>query len=284
MTSFQVVNYFKKNLPKGFGKIGHFGTLDPFAEGVLLLGLGKAPRLNDYIHRDLPKKYMAVGKFGEKTDTADKDGQIVEKNKNLSRLELDEIKNVCDSFNGDYLQLPPAYSAVKVNGRRLYDYARQGKIIEVKPKMRKIFNIEVLHFQYPYLIFTATVGPGTYIRTLFEDIAKRLGTVGHLTELLRMSVGKFSIQSALRKEKWPKNGEFLRPAAGIFGIDEMLNYPKITLPEENFERFRCGNQVQTQANIPSIYWVYTPDNRLRGLGKIDADLMLSPVINFFPAS
>lgn len=210
MTSFEVVNHFKRNLPPGFGKIGHFGTLDPFAEGVLLIGVAGASRLTQVFNECLPKVYEATGLMGVKTDSGDHTGQEVLRDKEikekeftkLSDMELDSIFS--GHFLGDYWQRPQAFSAAKHEGKPLYEYAREGIMIEKEAVLRQIYKIEVQHFEVPYLKFICEVGSGTYVRVLFEDMMALFHTCGHLTTLKRVAIGGHHVSDSLLPEVWPK--------------------------------------------------------------------------------
>lgn len=212
MTSFEVVNHFKRHLPAGFGKIGHFGTLDPFAEGVLLIGVAGASRLANIMNECMPKTYEATGLIGVKTDTGDHTGQVIWRDQELeqrpflklSDMELDSI--FCGHFLGDYWQRPQAFSAAKHEGKPLYEYARAGVMIEKDAVLRQIYKIEVQHFELPYLKFQSEVGSGTYIRVLFEDMMALFETSGSLSSLKRIAIGPHHERDSLREDRWPFQG------------------------------------------------------------------------------
>jgi tRNA pseudouridine55 synthase len=291
-TSFSIVNHFKKNLPRGYGKIGHFGTLDPFAEGVLMIGVAGAARLNDYVHAHMPKTYIAKGILGIGTPTGDfdveedqikKDEKIEEIIKDLNKEKIQNIFN--DNFIGEYLQSPPAYSAVKHKGKPLYRWAREGVEIKKEPVKRYIHEIEVLDFSGDEIIFKAKVGSGTYIRTLFTDFAKKLSTYGALRELNRTSIGHITTDKALEQSKWPLNGlneegtSFDMKAIG-YRLDEVLPARKYILNEKDSRLFRNGVKINFNAsnvlNKPiesileeghEIFWVYDHSEKLIGLAS-----------------
>jgi tRNA pseudouridine55 synthase len=207
MTSSAVLDTFKRYLPTGYGKIGHFGTLDPFAQGLYLIGVAGAQRLNDFIHDEFPKTYLATGLIGAKTDTGDRDGSVIEEG--LADLPIDDLESLNEqlstlfSYSNEYWQVPPSYSATKFEGKPLYEYARRGVVIDKPPVLRKIYSLEVLNYSAGVLQFRATVSSGTYIRTLFEDILKFFARVGHLTELVRESIGPLQLTEALEESYWP---------------------------------------------------------------------------------
>ena len=192
LTSFDVVKKVR-GITKG-KKVGHGGTLDPFAEGVIIIGTGSdTKRLTTITNED--KSYTAVLYLGETTDTLDPEGTMIA-TQTVPNLTVDEIENVLHSFLGMSLQEPPMYSAKKVNGQRLYKMAR--KNIEVKRNLIKIHvkDIQLLGYSNPSIQFSVTCSKGTYVRVLGKDIAVKLGTVGYLTSLVRTQVGGFSIDES----------------------------------------------------------------------------------------
>lgn len=191
-TSRDVVNKLGKIL--GIKKIGHTGTLDPMATGVLVCLTGKYTKLVDLI-TSLEKEYIATIKLGIKTDTLDITGNIIEKNDNYKIDELN-LKNVLNSFLGEYEQTVPVFSAIHVNGKRLYEYARENKEVEL-PK-RKIFisDIELLNYREDLIKFRVVVSKGTYIRSLIQDICSSLNVIGTMSELIRTKQGIFNIENS----------------------------------------------------------------------------------------
>ncbi len=192
LTSRQEVNNISHLLKEK--KAGHIGTLDPFADGLLIVLLGKATKISPYLE-GMDKTYMATLKLGSKTDSGDLTGNIIE-NKDIPSLKKEDLENVFKSFLGKQTQIPPMYSALKVNGKALYKYAREGKEIERKKREIIIYELELLSYENNEITFISKVSKGTYIRTLGEDIAEKLGTVGHLTKLTRLSIGPYSLEQA----------------------------------------------------------------------------------------
>ena len=176
-------------------KIGHTGTLDPDAEGVLPVALGKATRLVDMI-TDKEKTYEAVMRLGVVTDTQDMSGTVLSQTTELSVTE-EELCTVVSSFVGDYMQVPPMYSALKVNGKKLYELAREGKTVERKPRPVHFYEIEILDISFPLVRFRVTCSKGTYIRTLCHDIGEKLGCGAAMESLLRTKVGRFTLDDAI---------------------------------------------------------------------------------------
>ena len=176
-------------------KIGHSGTLDPDAVGVLPVLLGNATVLSDML-TDKSKEYEAVLLLGVSTDTQDTSGEISKK-KDTSHLTEDEVKEVINSFLGEYMQLPPMYSALKVGGKKLVDLAREGKEVKREPRKVEIFHIDIIDMDLPRVKFTARVSKGTYIRTLCHDIGEKLSVGGCMESLVRKRVDRFDIDGAI---------------------------------------------------------------------------------------
>ena len=174
--------------------VGHLGTLDPFASGLLIIGVNKGNKFLPYLG-DETKSYMARIYLGKSTSTGDLTGEMQEE-KELPELNIEQIEKVLQGFLGKGEQIPPMTSAIKVNGKALYKLAHKGEEVERKPRPIEIFSLNAIYYEAPYLDITCTVSSGTYIRTLGEDIAKALGTVGHLEQLRRLSIGKHLLSLA----------------------------------------------------------------------------------------
>ncbi len=294
--SYDIIRDFKKRVPKPHGKIGHFGTLDPFAEGVLVLGGNGGQKLNDFIHDWFPKTYIAAGVLGQKTDT----GDLTEEGKRSLKIDLDfpkinfsqaEMQNLwTQKFLGEYLQVPPMYSASKHEGRPLHFYARQGIKIDKPPVSRKIFELKVLEVNWPQVKFEVTVSSGTYIRKLFEDMALVLGTFGVLSELQRIKMGPFELENSLTQENWPtREGWNWQELPQIY---EQVPLKQIHLNERGSYLYGNGQNIdlieylhrETVPNdslesLSGYSWVFSNDQELFGLGKI-AGNRIAPEFNF----
>ncbi|MDO9181972.1 MAG: hypothetical protein Q7U04_06170 [Bacteriovorax sp.] len=281
ISSFDVVHHFKKNLNFNFGKIGHFGTLDPFAEGVLLIGIQGAQKLNDYVHELLPKTYRARGLFGCKTPTGDltvavTETQDINENwKNQSKEALEAFLG--EKFLGEYWQSPHSVSAVKFEGKRLYQHALEGRIIEKEKVKREIYAFKILDYSYPYLDFVVTVSSGTYVRSLFEEIANLLEGLGALENLERQAIGQLEVKQALDQTNWPiKNQLFSLENYGM-PLDKVLELDHIILKLVQTKRYLQGqrfllSEVEKESNLAGIcsenyYWVYNEDGTLLGFGR-----------------
>lgn len=178
-------------------KIGHTGTLDPIATGVLVVCVGSATKAVSRLTAE-DKVYEAGVLFGKKYDTGDITGKLIQTSDKV--ITSDEYEKAFEQFTGDILQIPPMYSAKKVNGKKLYEYAREGIEVEREPEQINIFSIELLSFDYPHAVIRIHCSKGTYIRTLIEDIAESLGTVATMESLRRMRNGQFSIEDAVTFE------------------------------------------------------------------------------------
>lgn len=201
-TSFDVVKKIR-NITK-LKKVGHGGTLDPFADGVLIIGVGKGTKLlTDIVNEK--KSYNAALLLGEETDSLDNEGEIV-KRKSVPKLNEDLVIKILNSFLGRYIQKPPMFSAKKVNGVRLYKLARKKIEIERDDQNCTIYDISLKGIENNIIEFAVTCSKGTYIRVLGSDIAKKIGTVGYLTKLTRTGIGKHSLSRSLTiknfESKW----------------------------------------------------------------------------------
>ena len=222
-------------------KIGHTGTLDPDATGVLPVCLGKATKLCDIIG-DWDKTYEAVLLLGRETDTEDTSGQTL-KEREVAVTE-EEIRDIILSFQGSYDQIPPMYSAKKVNGKKLYELAREGKTVERKPRPVHFYEIEILDISFPLVRFRVTCSKGTYIRTLCHDIGEKLGCGAAMESLLRTKVGRFTLDDAItlaQTEEAVKKGTI---ESKILGIEEILaEYPRVCCTKEGDRLLANGNPL-----------------------------------------
>jgi len=197
-TSFDVVKKVRSIIKEK--KVGHGGTLDPFAEGVLIIGTGKdTKKLTSITNAD--KTYIARIYLGEITDTLDTEGQVIEA-KLVPEINAHDIHKVLDSFLGTSCQIPPMFSAKKVNGQRLYKLARKNIEVKREPVQINIKSMDLLNYLNHSLSFSVTCSKGTYIRVLGKDIAEKLGTVGYLKSLVRMQVGPYSIDDSKTIEEF----------------------------------------------------------------------------------
>lgn len=271
-TSHDVVYKVKKITNQ---KVGHTGTLDPMATGVLPLLIGKGTLCSKYlIEHD--KIYKATIQLGKKTTTADQEGEVIEEQEIANNaLEPQYVTKRLKEFLGKQIQTPPMYSAIKVNGKKLYEYARKGQNVEVPKRKIEIYEIELLNIdkQNKKIEYKVHCSKGTYIRSLCEDIAEKLGTIGYMAELERLKVGKFILKNAvsiddLEKENIEKN---------IITIEEIFkNNEKINLTRKKLELFLNGVQI-TYDSPDGVYKIYC-ENKFIGTGTIKEKLLKRDVI------
>jgi len=198
-TSFDVVKYIRKSLQHKFKikkiKVGHAGTLDPLATGLLIICIGKQTK-NISKYQDLAKTYTGKFKLGESTPSFDAETDVNEKFE-YDHITINNLKKLANEFIGNSLQKPPIFSAIKKDGKRLYNYARENKEIEIDKREIKIYDFEILDFNSPYVEFKIDCSKGTYIRTIANDFGKRLNSGSYLYELRRTKIGEFSVLNAI---------------------------------------------------------------------------------------
>ena len=245
----------------GQKKIGHTGTLDPDATGVLPVCLGKATKLCDLL-TDKNKTYEAVLLLGKTTDTQDITGEVLEE-KSTEALTEEKVREAIEGFIGDYEQIPPMYSALKVNGKKLYELAREGKVIERKARPVKILDIQILEIDLPKVRMEVSCSKGTYIRTLCHDIGEKLGCGGFMESLIRTRVSTFRIEDAKTLDEIETLKQEGKLAELLVPIDAMFPfYPKITVKDDwkafakngnpldlKMLKEACGQDEETQVRL-----------------------------------
>lgn len=214
-------------------KVGHSGTLDPFATGLLIVACNNATKLLPYVGFE-PKKYIATLKLGVKTSTGDTEGEIIS-TKEVTTISEEFIKQIFDSSIGEQEQIPPMTSAVHVNGVKLYELAHQGIEIERKPRKISVFSLNLIKLDGDLLTFECAVSSGTYVRVLGEDLAVKLGTVGHLISLRRIQIDKCKIEEAKTIEEIE--------ISDLFTMDNFLHINSVLLNEKQLERAIHGNPI-----------------------------------------
>ena len=224
----------------GTKKIGHTGTLDPLATGVLVCCIGKYTKLVNEI-TSLNKEYIAEIKLGIKTDTGDITGNIIDKSD--YNITEEEIKDTFKMFECSYEQTVPKYSAVKINGKKLYEYARENVDIDLPKRLITVYKIELLSFDKDIIKFKARVSKGTYIRSLIEDICMKMNIVGTMNSLIRTKQGKFSIDESVTIEE-VKNNKFK-----LLKIKDVLNYPRVKLDDNLTFKVKNGSKIDNIFNI-----------------------------------
>jgi tRNA pseudouridine55 synthase len=262
MTSHDAVDVVRRSL--GTRKVGHAGTLDPMATGLLVLGVGRATRLLRYLG-ELPKTYTATGRLGEETDTLDADGEIVR----MAPVDvsLAEVERACASLVGESMQTPPAYSAVKVGGRRLYEAARKGEVLEAPARPIRVDAFDVTAFDGRDLEARITCSGGTYVRVLVADVGRSLGCGAHLVGLRRTAIGSLRVEEA----RPPGDGE-LEPVERA-----VQHLPSIRLEPEEARAASHGRPLGP-AGILGPYAVLDPEDALVGIYRDEGPMARPEVI------
>lgn len=236
MTSFDVVAILRRVTK--IRQIGHTGTLDPFAVGVLPICIGKSTRLIEYLNDD--KEYLATVQFGSDTDTYDLEGQVIRTYD--KKITKEEVENILKSFEGEIEQIPPIYSAIKVNGKKLYEYARNGQEVEIKPRKVFISKIELKDFDtnLQQAKILVDCSKGTYIRSIAFDLGRKMNCGGHLVALERTKAGMFLKKDSTKLEdiKTLEDVENL-----LINPVEVLDYPKINLTDIEKEKVSHGMSI-----------------------------------------
>ena len=241
LSSYSVIRELKPYISNS--KLGFVGTLDPIASGVLPVSVGFANRLSDEINSN-KKEYLAKGKFGEGTDTYDSQGTVTG-NAKFDHINEEDFRSALSSFLGEKEQKAPIYSALRINGKRMYDLARKG--IEIKPKIRKVelFSVELIDFSAPFFEIKIICGKGFYVRSLINDIGKKLNSLSHMVDLRRTLSGAFSIDSSIKignaKKKLSDNlfkDLIIPPQEVLFGF-KMVNINDLEL-----KKILVGNPIK----------------------------------------
>ncbi|HEU25077.1 MAG: tRNA pseudouridine(55) synthase TruB [Mesoaciditoga sp.] len=238
-------------------RAGHAGTLDPFASGLLLVGIGEGTRILEYF-LDLPKTYEAVAHLGIITDTYDRTGKITERHKCVADEQM--VRDAFLSFTGEYYQVPPMYSAKKVSGRKLYELARDGKIITMPPSKVMIYEIKVEKVELPYIKFKVVVSGGTYIRALCRDIGMKLGCGAITEELRRTKIGPFDLEGAINPfDKYQ--------IEGIIPLEEISKdlFKTVIVNESGEKKMKNGMPLKIEDLI--VYEDFEKEDIVRVLSK-----------------
>jgi tRNA pseudouridine55 synthase len=226
-------------------KVGHAGTLDPLAAGVLVVCVGTATRLIEYVQRRR-KEYVGTFLLGRTSNSEDIEGEVVEL-KNPPVPTMGDLKSAAAKLVGRTLQRPPAFSALKVQGKRAYDMARQGVDVQLEPRPIDVFECQVMQYAYPEFTLTITCGGGTYVRSLGRDLAESLGTGAVMSGLTRTAIGEFRLEAAVKPDDLDRNNwtESLLPMAAA-----VSDLPRIVLNDEQITRL--GHGLVVEANMPDF--------------------------------
>jgi tRNA pseudouridine55 synthase len=250
ITSHDAIDEVRRAL--GERKVGHAGTLDPMATGLLLFGVGKATRLLRFLG-DMEKEYEGSGRLGVETDTLDAEGSVVR----TAPVDVseDDLRSVMAQLTGEIEQRPPAYSAVKVGGRRLYRAARRGETVEAAPRRVRVEDFDLLAFEGPSFDFRAVVSGGTYVRSLVAQVGEALGCGAHLTRLVRTRIGDFAVQDA-RPPSTP---------GGVLPLERAVAHlPRMDLDAEEAVAARHGRPLGPM-DAPGFQAAFDPEGRLVGV-------------------
>ncbi|MDF2501040.1 MAG: tRNA pseudouridine synthase [Anaerosporomusa subterranea] len=266
MTSHDAVSFIRRTY--GQKQVGHAGTLDPAAAGVLPIFLGKATRLVEYLTDD-DKQYRAELRFGQETDSGDYTGSVTRTSDSIPSPEV--VCHVLNSFLGQSQQIPPMYSAIKVGGRKLYELARQGIVLERKARSITIHSISLLQMKDQNALFDVSCTKGTYIRSLCSDIGVRCGSAATMTFLLRTGVGCFSLQNAVSLEEIAH-----APEQVVLPADSaLIRMPSITLSHADTTKFLTGQKTYLhEAAMQPKFKVYSSDNTFIGIGGTCGELLV----------
>lgn len=267
MTSFDVVARLRRVTK--IKQIGHTGTLDPFAVGVLPICIGKATRLIEYLDDD--KEYLATVQFGKDTDTYDLDGTVTKTYD--KKITQEDLISILDDFRGEIEQLPPIYSAIKVNGKKLYEYARKGEEVEIKPRKVFISKLELESFDYEKQEAKILVGcsKGTYIRSIAYDIGQKLDCGGYLTALERTKAGLFNKEYSIPLENFNEISDVM---TNLVNPLDVLSLPKVELNDIEKERVNHGMAIYNKGFKNSDIVILVYGGRIHAIGMVKENQIL----------
>lgn len=267
MTSHDVVAAVRRIT--GEKRVGHAGTLDPMATGVLLVCFGQATRVTEYL-MDSPKRYRAGIVLGIATDTYDAEGDVTHRNSNVS-FTCAQIEEALSSFVGRIEQLPPLYSAIKHQGVPLYKLARRGIVVERKPRFVEVYDIKLIDWSWPSLTIEVECSKGTYIRSLAHDLGEKLGCGAHLRELVRLASGRFTLEDALTLEEFAESFSQGRWRDLLHPIDEaLLGFDAMVVDRDAEYKIRHGQQIEGKGSVSTaLCRAYSPVGDFIGLLERD---------------
>ncbi|WP_313343213.1 tRNA pseudouridine(55) synthase TruB [Sedimentibacter sp.] len=264
MTSHDVVSSVRKIL--NTKKVGHAGTLDPNVSGVMVVCIGKGTKISEYLMNQ-DKEYICELILGQKTDTQDSYGKIIEK-KEFNNINELTLLNVLEDFKGRQLQIPPAYSAVKLNGKKLYEYARQNISVEKEPKEINIKDINLIKYENNKVLMKVNCSKGTYMRTLCNDIGEKLGTLGYMGVLIRTETKGLHIENSVTLSEFKFLFDNNRLQECLIPIDKVYPLKKVNVHIDYYDRLKAGNEVYAEAYTieDEEFYIYCNDE-LIGIGK-----------------
>lgn len=263
MSSHDVVSFVRRTF--GIKKVGHAGTLDPNVSGVLPICIGKATKFSDILING-DKEYICEIRFGKNTDTQDMYGNIVEELSNIE-YDINLITDTINSFKGVIKQIPPAYSAVKFKGKKLYEYARQNIVIEKEARDAHIKELEILKINMPNVLFRVKCSKGTYMRTLCHDIGVKLGIPAHMGILIRTQAKGLNIEDSISLENLKYYKELNKLEDILIPVDVIVPMKKVYVDEIYYDKLIVGNEVyyKVDADLEDNFYIYCR-NTLIGIG------------------
>lgn len=265
-TSFDIVSKIRKKF--GVKKVGHCGTLDPLAEGLLVVAVGNATRLIQYLGGDKVYEFGII--FGQQTETGDREGKVVKECEEIPSEE--KLLKAIPDFCKEIMQTPPAFSAVKICGKRAYELARAGISVEMKARKVKIYSLELKRYDFKQRTasFQVFCSSGTYVRSLAQDIAEKCGTLGFCSFIKRISVGNFSLDDAVSSDDASRND--------IISLEKAIILPKIELTEAEFHKIKNGNAICVSiADVPQVWLKY--NGEIAAFCKVENGLA-KPILTF----
>lgn len=275
MTSNQALQKVKRLLRAK--KAGHTGSLDPSATGMLPLCFGEATKVCAYL-LEVDKTYRVTARLGESTDTADADGKVIA-TAPVTEIDRDGWQQILDRFRGETKQVPPMYSALKKDGKRLYELARKGEVVEREARPVRIDDIDLIEISGSRLVFRVHCSKGTYVRTLVEDIARAAGTVAHTTRLHRETVGNFRAEDMLdmaAAEQAAEAGEGSLLTRLIPADVALADWPACHVADSEAARFCGGQPVDCDRTGGGLVRVYDPGDRFLGVGDLSGAGQVAP--------
>ena len=283
MTSRDVVNRVQRvtrsieaDLPKkDRTKIGHAGTLDPLATGVLVVALGPATRLIEYVQR-MPKRYTGTFLLGQESPTEDVEGEVTLLDRPPEPT-LDELRRAAEKLTGEIQQRPPAYSALKIKGRRAYNLARAGKEVDLQPRPITIYRLDVIDYAYPSMVLDVECGSGTYIRSLGRDLAESLGTGAVMSALERIAIGSFRVADAMSLDELSVESitaRLIPPQQAVTSL------PQTALSADEVQQLENGTMIQRSDLDAEEIAAVDADGRLIAILTVHGNGMYRPAKNF----
>ena len=261
ISSFKAINNIKYKLK--LKKVGHAGTLDPLAEGLMIVLVNNATKLSDMLLKQ-SKEYYAECELGYETDTYDCTGEKTRIYEGEVTADRGKITEILESFQGDYKQTPPMYSAIKINGKKLYDLARKGIEVERKSKIVNIGYINRISIEGNKVRFYIYAGSGTYIRSVIQDFGRRLGTYATMTKLIRTKIGKFSLENAYREKE-------ISDESVLLSVENVFDYPAVNITDDEY--FKMKNGIKLTKEISNGYYSIYNNGEYKGIGISDDGIL-----------